>query len=429
MVEPLSLDENKTVVESHFGFRDMPVGVAPDPSFFYRNYQYSEGLDILAEGIQAKKGLLLVTGEVGTGKTILLRKLMRHLEATTRFVFLSTTHLTSDGLIELVVEDLGLTTGGKTRFEIAQTLKHYLLQQNGAGHTVALLIDEAQKLTDEALESLCDLSNLETEQQKLLQIVLAGQPELTLKLRNPALRRIKQRIAIHYQTRALSIASDVEHYIRHRLRAAGYEGPEIFNQKALEAIWAYSSGTPRLINTLCDNALALASKAGRKRVSAYVIIKVAAKLMLERSIDSRSNGASSYGAVRATAARIGAAGSHESKAEAEANEKAAETVRPFVNERFNPVSMPGSGAKDRTVASQFFDFMARAATEGIGPMAKLIIDDQISDLGESRDGFPQKKLAELIERVSQEIFNETMRSRFLDKMAQAVSALQTMRAF
>ena len=427
MVEPLSLDENKTVVETHFGFRDMPFGVAPDPGFFYRNYQYSEGLDVLAEGIQAKKGLLLVTGEVGTGKTILLRKLMRHLEATTRFVFLSTTHLTSDGLIELIVEDLGLPARGKTGFEIAQALKHYLLQQNGAGKNVALLIDEAQKLTDEALESLCDLSNLETEQQKLLQIVLAGQPELTIKLGNPALRRIKQRIAIHYQTRALSIASDAEHYIRHRLRAAGYEGPEIFNQKALEAIWAYSSGTPRLINTLCDNALALASKAGRKRVSAYVIIKVAAKLMLDRSIDSRTKGASSNGAVGATAARIGAAGSHESKAEA-ANEKAAETVRPFVNERFNPV-MPGSAAKDRTVASQFFDFMARAATEGIGPMAKLIIDDQISDLGESRDSFPQKKLAELIERVSREIFNDTMRARFLDKMAQAVSALQTMRAF
>jgi hypothetical protein len=91
--------------------------------------------------------------------------------------------------------------------------------------------------------------------------------------------------------------------------------------------------------------------------------------------------------------------------------------------------MPGSAAKDRTVASQFFDFMARAATEGIGPMAKLIIDDQIFTLGESRDSFPQKRLAELIERVSREIFNETMRSRFLDKMAQAVSALQTMRAF
>jgi MSHA biogenesis protein MshM len=422
MVEPLSLDDNKTPVETHFGFRDMPFGVAPDPSFFYRNYHYSEGLDVLAEGIRARKGLLLVTGEVGTGKTILLRKLMRHLDATTRFVFLSMTHLASDGLIELIAEDLGLTTKNQTRFESAQALENYLLQQNGAGNTVALLIDEAQKLTDDALETLCDLSNLETEQEKLLQIVLVGQPELIVKLSKPALRRIKQRVAIHHQTRSLSLVGDVENYIRHRLRAAGYEGSEIFNQKALEAIWSYSSGTPRLINTLCDNALALASRAGRKRVSAYVIIKVAAKLMLDRAIDGRTNGASNNGVVRTTAEAIGTRRFQESK-------EAAETLRAFVNQRSNQVTAPMSALKDHTVASQFFDFMARAAAEGIGPMAKLIIGDQISELGESRDSFPQKKLAELIERVSREIFNETMRARFLDKMAQAVSALQTMRAF
>ena len=262
---------------------------------FFRNACYAEGLDILTEAIKAKKGLLLVTGEVGTGKTILLRKLMRHLEASTRFVFVSTSHLNSVGLIQLIVEDLGLPVGAKTAFELSQALKEYVLRQNRAAKNVAVLIDEAQKLTDGALESLCDLSNLETEQEKLLQILLAGQPELITKLRQPALQRIKQRIAIHYQTRRLSLASDVEHYIRHRLSTAGYEGPEIFNQKALEAIWLYSAGTPRLINTLCDNALAMASRAGRKRVSGYVIAKVAAKLMLERPTDGRIMSASNNG--------------------------------------------------------------------------------------------------------------------------------------
>ncbi|HUC97037.1 MAG TPA: AAA family ATPase, partial [Candidatus Polarisedimenticolaceae bacterium] len=226
MVEPVSLDENKTPVETHFGFRDMPFGVAPDPRFFFRNDHYAEGLDVLAQGIKAKKGLLLVTGEVGTGKTILLRKLMRHLEGTTRFVFVSTSQLTSDGLIDLIIQDLGLLAQGKTGFELAQALKDYLVQQNSQAKTVAVLIDEAQKLADAALESLCDLSNLETEQEKLLQIVLVGQPELLVKLRKPALQRIKQRIAIHHQTRTLSLASDVEQYIRHRLHAAGYGGPE-----------------------------------------------------------------------------------------------------------------------------------------------------------------------------------------------------------
>jgi type II secretory pathway predicted ATPase ExeA len=422
MVEPFSSGDNKTLVETHFGFHDMPFGVAPDPRFFFRNYHYTEALEVLGDGIKAKKGLLVVTGEVGTGKTILLRKLMRHLEATTRFVFVSTSHVTSDGLIELIVEDLGLPTQGKTPFEVEQALKDYLLQQNREAKTVALLIDEAQKVTDGALESLCDLSNLETEQEKLLQIVLVGQPELIVKLCKPALQRIKQRIAIHYQTRALSLASEVEHYIRHRLRAAGYEGPEIFNQKALEAIWSYSSGTPRLINTLCDNALTMASRAGRKRVSAYVIVKVAAKLMLDRPADGRTNGASNNGVARVSTWEFGA---HTSQA----TQQAAESLDNFINRRSNHVVAPVSAINERTVASQFFDFMARAATEGIGPMAKLIIDDQIADLGESRDSFPQKKLAELIERVSREIFNDTMRARFLDKMEQAVSALQTIRAF
>jgi type II secretory pathway predicted ATPase ExeA len=423
MVEPLSLGDNKTLVETHFGLHDMPFGVAPDPRFFFRNDHYAEGLDVLSQGIKAKKGLLLVTGEVGTGKTILLRKLMRHLEGTTRFVFVSTSHLTSDRLIDLIVEDLGLPTQGKMGFELAQALKDYLLQQNSEAKAVAVLIDEAQKLTDGALESLCDLSNLETEQEKLLQIVLVGQPELLVKLRNPALQRIKQRIAIHHQTRTLSLASDVEQYVRHRLRAAGYEGPEIFNQKALEAIWSYSSGMPRLINTLCDNALAMASRAGRKRVSAYVIVKVAAKLMLDRPADGRTNGASNNNGFSKPAA--GDFGAHTSRG----TQQPAETVGTFINQRSNQVAPPMNTPKERTVASQFFDFMARAATEGIGPMAKLIINDQIADLGESRDSFPQKKLAELIDRVSSEIFNDTMRARFLDKMEQAVSALQTMRSF
>jgi hypothetical protein len=149
---------------------------------------------------------------------------------------------------------------------------------------------------------------------------------------------------------------------------------------------------------------------------------VAAKLMLDRAIDGRTNGASNNGVVRITAEGIGARRLQESK-------QAAETVRAFVNPRSNQVTAPVSALKDHTVASQFFDFMARAAAEGIGPMAKVIIGDQISELGESRDSFPQKKLAELIERVSREIFNETMRDRFLDKMEQAVSALQTMRTF
>src|SRR5687768_8778451 len=192
MVEPLSLGDNKTSVETHFGLHDMPFGVAPDPRFFFQNYHYTEALDVLADGIKAKKGLLIVTGEVGTGKTILLRKLMRHLESSVKFVFVSARHLPSFDPIDLLAQDLRVHKKGD-RLETVQALDAYLLQQVGKGHTVALLIDEAQKLSDEALESLCDLSNLETEEEKLIQIVLVGQPELTSKLSKSSLRRLKQR--------------------------------------------------------------------------------------------------------------------------------------------------------------------------------------------------------------------------------------------
>ena len=165
-----------------------------------------------------------------------------------------------------MVQNLGLSNKEKNRLEMIQDLNNYLSQQLRRGCTVALLIDEAQKLSDEALEGLCDLSNLETDEEKLLQIVLVGQPELLTKLSKSSLRRIKQRIAIHHRLYSLQTTSEIDHYIRHRLQIVGYDGPEIFTKEAVEAIWHYSGGTPRLINILCDNSLAMASVAGRKKV-------------------------------------------------------------------------------------------------------------------------------------------------------------------
>ena len=199
MIELPGPREHKAMFESHFGFREMPFGVTPDPRFFYNHPLYLEGLAALAHGVEAKKGFMLVTGEVGTGKTILLRKLMRHLEARIHFVFVSNSHLTSYGLTELIVQNLGISNKEKGRLEMIQDLNGYLIDQLKTGRTVALLIDEAQKLSDEALEGLCDLSNLETDEEKLLQIVLVGQPEVATKLNKPSLRRIKQRIALHHR--------------------------------------------------------------------------------------------------------------------------------------------------------------------------------------------------------------------------------------
>jgi type II secretory pathway predicted ATPase ExeA len=133
---------------------------------------------------------------------------------------------------------------------------------------------------------LCDLSNLETDEEKLLQIVLVGQPEVAIKLNKPSLRRIKQRITLHHRLYSLQTPTEVEHYIRHRLEMVGYSGPEIFTREAVEAIWQYSGGTPRLINILCDNTLAIACLKAKKKVSAYMIMKAAAGLLLEPGLEA-----------------------------------------------------------------------------------------------------------------------------------------------
>ena len=281
----LSGQEEKTIIETHFGFRETPFGVTPDPRFFYNEAAYMKSLAALAYGIKAKKGLMLVTGEVGTGKTILLRKLMRDLEATVKFVFVSSSDLSSDGLLPLVAHELGLAKR-KSRLEVIQELRGYLLEQIRNGNTVALLIDDAQNLSDRALESLCSLSNLETDNEKLLQIVLVGQPELMTILSKFSLRQIKQRIAIQHRLSGLQTLSEVEHYIRQRLQVAGYNGPEIFTQEALEAIFRYSSGSPRLVNMICDNSLALVCEAGDRNVSATVATKAASGFQLEREVET-----------------------------------------------------------------------------------------------------------------------------------------------
>lgn len=424
MIEQTRSHEHKALFESHFGLREMPFGVTPDPRFFYEHPIYLEGLAALVHGIEAKKGFMLVTGEVGTGKTILLRKLMRHLEPRVQFVFVSNSHLTSYGLTELIVQNLGLSQKDKTRLEMIQDLNGYLTQQLSAGRVVALLIDEAQKLSDEALEGLCDLSNLETDEEKLLQIVLVGQPEVATKLNKSSLRRIKQRIALHHRLYSLQTPGEVDHYICHRLQIAGYQGPEIFNKEAVEATWQYSGGTPRLINILCDNALAMACAAAKRKVSPYMIMKAATALLLEPGAETPKI-ALDPGLLRMKGP---ASRNNQKRYESNGDEPNA-SDRPEIpliplreSER---VTLSRIATRGPAVSSQFLDRMSRAATEAMGPMADRILGDQISALGESRHAFPQVKLGELIQRISGEILNETMRARFQNIMFREIAALKT----
>jgi type II secretory pathway predicted ATPase ExeA len=268
------------VYNSYFGFREIPFGVTPDPRFFYANSLYKEAFATLQYGIKNKKGFIVITGEVGTGKTTLLRKLMRQIEATIDSVFIFNTYLSFPELLQLVLQDLGLAYKEKTGLMMIQELNEYLMQQLQKGRTVCLLIDEAQNLNGEALEGLRLLSNLETDKEKLLQIVLVGQPELEIKLDQPKLRQLKQRITVRCRLDRLK-DREVGSYIDYRLRAVGYERNDLFSPDAIQQILFYSKGIPRLINIICDNALLLAYASSRKKVSAEMVKEVARDLRLE----------------------------------------------------------------------------------------------------------------------------------------------------
>jgi general secretion pathway protein A len=269
---------------SHFGFREAPFSATSDPRFFYTNPLYQEAYATLHYGITAKKGLVVITGEVGTGKTTLLRKLMRNLEATVHPVFIFNTLLNFAELLRLTLRDLGLARKEDNGLTMVEQLNAYLIGRLKEGHVVSLLIDESQNLTYEVLEGLRLLSNLETDKEKLLQIVLMGQPELEKKLDRPSLRQLKQRIAVHCQLAPLH-RSEVGPYIDLRLRVAGYDGENLFDPDTIEQIALYSGGVPRLINIICDNTLLNAYGSTQKTVSIEMIHEVARDLQLKAPRD------------------------------------------------------------------------------------------------------------------------------------------------
>jgi general secretion pathway protein A len=266
---------------TYFGLREPPFDVTPDPRFFYTNPTYHEVTASLNWGIKARKGFILLTGDAGTGKTTLLRRLITDLEGSVRFGLISNPALNLDDLLSSACAEFGLAVG-PSRFEKLAALNAFLISQFEKGGTAALLIDEAQHLEDEVLESLRLLSNLETSTQKLLQIVLAGQPELELKLSRPRLGSLKQRLAIQCRLSRLR-AHEIGAYVRYRLAAAGHRGRHLFGPDAVEEIAGYSKGVPRLINTICDNALLIAYASSEQRVSAPIIREVARDLGLEPS--------------------------------------------------------------------------------------------------------------------------------------------------
>jgi general secretion pathway protein A len=288
---------------SYFGFHETPFNVTPDPDFLWTNATYIEAFATLQYGIEAKKGFIVITGEVGTGKTTLLRKLMRRMGSSTHSVFIFNTYLTFNELLRLTLRDLGLSISAEDRISMIEQLNDYLIEQLSAGNVVCLLIDEAQNLSDEALEGIRLLSNLETDKEKLLQIVLMGQPELKERLDRPQLRQLKQRVVLECELAPLK-PGEVRSYIDFRLQAGGYEGPALFGADAIARIAFYSRGIPRLINVLCDNALLNAYAGSQKIVTPPMVEEAARDLRLGKHAHAGTElpGASSAPAERETAA-------------------------------------------------------------------------------------------------------------------------------
>jgi general secretion pathway protein A len=270
--------------EKHFGFTELPFSVTPDPRFSYSNSLYREAFASLHFGIETRKGFIVITGEAGTGKTTLLRRFMRSVESTVHTAFIFNPHLEFTELLRLMLNDLGIDNPAEDRLTMMAQLNEYLVEQLKQDHVVSLLIDEGQELSEEMLEELRLLSNLETDREKLIQIVLIGQPELERKLDQPELRQLKQRVGIRCRLAPLG-SREVGAYIDCRLKTVGYEGKQLFDAGAVRKVTQYSKGIPRLINVLCDNALLIAYTSSKSKISAKIVEEAAHELQLVEPAD------------------------------------------------------------------------------------------------------------------------------------------------
>ncbi len=267
--------------QAFFGLREDPFRVNPDPKYLYLTPSTQEALTSLAYGIRCRYGIIVMTGEVGTGKTTLLHALLdglRQVRAATAFLF--NPRLSVEGLIASMMTDFGIPGASQVKHEALAQLNRWLLDRFHAGQMAVLVIDEAQHLSAEALEEIRLLTNLETATEKLLQIVLSGQPELEEKLKYTQLRQLRQRITIRCRTTTLT-PQETQAYILKRLEIAGATAEPIFSPEALERIYAYSLGVPRVVNLLCQHALIYAFADQARPVQAAHVAQIAQEFELD----------------------------------------------------------------------------------------------------------------------------------------------------
>ncbi len=239
--------------ESFFGLKEPPFNITPDPRFLYLSRHHLAALSSLLYGVESRRGFIQITGEIGAGKTTLCRMLLKKLEGRAHSSLVFNPKLSELEILQSIVEDFGLRPAGKKRKNYFDALNRFLLEEAEKGFNAVVIIDEAQLLSPRALEQIRLLSNLETPTQKLLQIILVGQPELKELLMRPDLVQLRQRITVRYHVPELS-REEVENYILHRLQVAG-AADNFFSTEAVDLIYQISSGIPRIINVLADRAM------------------------------------------------------------------------------------------------------------------------------------------------------------------------------
>lgn len=252
----------------HFGLRELPFSLTPDTGYYYELASHREALNVLLVALRAGEGFLKLTGEVGTGKTLLCRKLLDALEREAETAYIPNPFLNPNALRLAVAEELGLRFPRNLgQHRLLKLVTARLVELHRAGRRVVLLIDEAQALPDDSLEAVRLLTNLETEKTKLLQVVLLGQPELDARLAQPRLRQLRQRITFAHRLRPMD-ERECGAYLAHRMTVAGYQGPPAFEPRAVRQLHRASRGIPRLVNILAHKALLVAFGRGERQVSA-----------------------------------------------------------------------------------------------------------------------------------------------------------------
>ncbi len=263
----------------YFGFAKRPFELTPDPSFLYLGEAHREGLATLVYGVQSGKGFVLITGEVGTGKTTLLHALLGQLDSATACAFIFNPRLEPLDFFHVLFEELGIETPCRTKAEYLLTLNKFLIERLEKNEPTLLIVDEAQNLSAEMLEEIRLLSNLETPTSKLIQIMLVGQPELKELLARPELRQLRQRIGLRHHLRPFD-ENELREYVDERLARAGYTGKGLFRRGALKELYAVTGGIPRLANSVCDSALLLAYSREKQQLDAGLIQEVAEEMEL-----------------------------------------------------------------------------------------------------------------------------------------------------